>query len=136
MLLAEAAGSGVVLVETREPLLALGLGIVTSLRHREPSCRDPMPRPDQAQWVARTVTIMAPKSVFGYRWNPFGTDIMDPDANHDRVLKMSIIYAPLIFLDHKIWHTKKEMSQVGSGDYRVKNFFDWNTMTYRDIEPD
>ena len=101
-----------------------------SLRgHYEPFAYGPIQGSDD-------VYIMAPKSVFGYRWNPFGTDIMDPDANHDRVLKMSIIYAPLIFLDHKIWHTKKEMSQVGSGDYRVKNFFDWNTKTYRDIEPD
>ncbi len=37
MLLAEADGRGVMLVETRESLLALGLGIVTSLRHRRPS---------------------------------------------------------------------------------------------------
>ncbi|YCM43466.1 hypothetical protein V2O64_19340 [Verrucomicrobiaceae bacterium 227] len=78
---------------------------------------------------------MAPKSVFGYRWNPFGTDTMDPDADHEWTFKMSRVYAPLIFIDLKVWHTKKEMDQVGSGDYRVKYFFDWETKTYRDIEP-
>ena len=101
-----------------------------SLRgYYEPFAYGPIQGPDETY-------IMAPKSVFGYRWNPFGTDTMDPDADHEWAFKLSRVYAPLIFIDLKIWHTKKEMDEVGSGDYRVKYFFDRSTKTYRDIEPD
>lgn len=79
--------------------------------------------------------ILAPKSAFGYQWNPFGTDTMDPDADHEGIEKLSRVYAPLIFIDLKIWHTKKGVDQAGSGDYRVKHFFDQVTKSYRDIEP-
>ena len=73
-------------------------------------------------------SILAPKAAFGYRWHPF--DFADEEGE---TRLGTILYLPLIALDRKIWHTEKRME---SGRYRVKNYFDEETMTYRDIEPD
>ena len=73
-------------------------------------------------------SILAPKAAFGYRWHPF--DLVN-EAGETRL--RTILYLPLIALDQKIWHTEERME---SGRYRVKNYFDEETMTYRDIEPE
>jgi len=72
--------------------------------------------------------IIIPKAVFGYRWNPFGwtfeQNAFEPVSEHSWLCVLGPIYHPLIFVDRKIWHTTKEMGQLESGGYRVKNFFD------------
>lgn len=81
--------------------------------------------------------IIIPKGAFGYRWNPFGwtfeRSVFEPVSEHSWLHVIGPIYTPLIFVDHKIWHTKKEMGQLESEEYRVKNFYDKEG--FRNIEP-
>lgn len=71
--------------------------------------------------------IPAPKAAFGYRWVPF-----DQYAEDGTKRFKTIFFLPLIALDRKIWHTETKMN---TGRYRVKNFFDYKTMTYREFNP-
>jgi len=80
--------------------------------------------------------IFAPKEALGYLWNPFHSDLMFLDDDSAKANYLQRIYQPLLITDRKLWHTTKDPKQVGTGDYRVKNFFDPTTQEYRDIEPD
>ena len=75
--------------------------------------------------------ILAPKAAFGYHWMP--SYLFPEERDHGTSPRiLAYIYLPLIAMDQKLWHTR---DKAESGRYRVKNYFDYDTMTYRDIEP-
>ena len=71
--------------------------------------------------------ILAPKAAFGYEWCPF-----EEYSEDCRIRFKGVFYLPLIAIDKKLWHTKARMK---TKRYRVKDYFDYDTMTYSDIEP-
>ena len=79
--------------------------------------------------------MKVPKGSSSYGWNPFGWSHFDPPAEDSMDLKVALMFKPLWILDTKLWHTDKSMEQLESGKYRVKNFFDFEELVYRDIEP-
>ncbi|MEZ5327350.1 MAG: hypothetical protein R3F19_20055 [Verrucomicrobiales bacterium] len=71
--------------------------------------------------------IMAPKGG-GYRWSP---KMLFSNDGSPRFL--AYIYTPLYVLDFRLWHTD---DLVHSGDYRVKDYFDHETLSYLDYQPE
>lgn len=89
--------------------------------HYEPACYGLARGPDGS-------TILAPKAAFGYEWHPF-TLI----TKNDRLSFWTYFYIPLIVGDRHVWHTNEKMNTL---KYRVKNYFDYETFHYRDINPE
>ena len=50
-------------------------------------------------------------------------------------MRVARVYLPLVYLDQKLWHRRRSWDELESGDYRVRNFFDYEEGVYRDIEP-
>lgn len=72
--------------------------------------------------------ILAPKaSLDPYRWHPFEVhrDGGGPTA-------LAIVYFPLLIADMWLVH-RPELADTGR--YRVENYFDWDLMDYRDVNP-
>ena len=70
--------------------------------------------------------ILAPKAAFGYDWIPF-----EMRGSDDNLTVKAILFYPLVEVDRRLWHTQDRME---SGAYPVENYFDYETMTYRELE--
>jgi hypothetical protein len=79
--------------------------------------------------------IQAPKSAFGYDWNPFGTNRWAENSQPGWIGPVATFYAPVIWFDRAFVHRNKTVEQAGSGRYKVKWYFDIKTHEVRDIEP-
>lgn len=73
-------------------------------------------------------TMVVPKLSFGYVWMPAVIYPEDGTSNQP----LPFIYQPMIGLDHWVWHTRE---RIDSGRYRILNWFDTETRTYSNIEP-
>lgn len=69
--------------------------------------------------------ILAPKAAFGYDWIPF--EMRGPD--HALTVE-AILFYPLVEVDRRVWHTQ---DRIESGAFPVENYFDYETMTYREV---
>ncbi len=69
--------------------------------------------------------ILAPKAAFGYDWIPF-----EMRRSDDKLTLEAILFYPLVEVDRGLWHTQDRME---SGAYPVENYFDYETMTYREL---
>jgi len=79
--------------------------------------------------------IAAPKSAFGYQWNPFGTDTYGSEPKPKWIMKAATGYAPMIWIDRLVFHRSKTVEEAGSGKFRVVRYFDISTCEFRNIEP-
>jgi hypothetical protein len=70
--------------------------------------------------------ILAPK--FGYDWIILGYG----DFEKDRIGVAGILYAPLIYLDRRIWHTRERAKSM---KYPIRNYYDEKKFEYRDYNP-
>ena len=77
--------------------------------------------------------IFAPKTSFGYDWNPFGISLHSPKPKPAWVTAATKFYAPLIFLDQNYFRRNLSYNKASSGQFRVKGFFDIRTNTSYDI---
>lgn len=68
--------------------------------------------------------VLRPK--FGYEWHPFA---LYTDKGNSTV--PNIFYAPLIALDQELWHTRERAKRL---EDPIKNYFDKETGTYRDLD--
>jgi hypothetical protein len=66
-----------------------------------------------------------------YAWFPFESRLGHRDSVRP------FFYYPLLELDRKYWHTEEKLEsfELESFEYPVKNYYDWETETYRDIIP-
>lgn len=93
---------------------------------------------------SNNTAIIAPKANFPYEWNPF-TD--RPVTTYEKIddnklLRLRakyLFYTPLYILDRLLWHKDVKLGLRKDGlsefNYPVKNFFDYNTLVYKDYKP-
>lgn len=89
--------------------------------HYEPAVYGLMQGPDDT-------ALMVPKGAFGYVWWPFSEL-----TTESRPVVRAVLFSPLIAFDRRCWHTTKFEPPF---QYRVMNYFDFETLKYRNIEPD
>ena len=77
--------------------------------------------------------IAAPKSAFGYDWNPFGTDIWGSEPIPEWVQPAAKFYTPLIYFDCVLIHRNKSVEKAGSGRFAVKGYYNIKTGRFSDI---
>lgn len=53
-------------------------------------------------------------------------------TNKKEISLRAYFYAPLLFIDRKLWHTKERMETF---KYPVRPYFDHETLTYKTIDP-
>ena len=71
--------------------------------------------------------ILAPKYEGSYRW--FSPGFWDPHLNPR---PLAFFYFPLAAADHTLWHTPGRARTLR---YPIRNYFDRETLTYRDVDP-
>lgn len=71
--------------------------------------------------------FLTPRGTLGYVWWPFSGR-----TRKNMSLLRATAYSPMIALDRKFWHTSDKMETFR---YGAKDYFDFKTWKYRDIEP-
>ena len=73
--------------------------------------------------------VLAPKtSLDPYHWHPF--EIYNDGGNRTVI---ATLYYPLLMADIKLIH-RSELADTGRS--KVINYFDWDKMAYRDVNPE
>jgi hypothetical protein len=72
--------------------------------------------------------MLVPKSAFGYVWLP---SVIFPDDGSPYHW-FWVVFQPLHGIDSELWHTPERME---SGNYRIVNYFDYETRSYSNHEP-
>ena len=80
--------------------------------------------------------VLAPKSIFGYDWNPYGMRLWRDEDVPRWLSTADFVYAPLIYLDRSLVHRNKSPQKIASGKYRVKGYFDYTAFEYMDLNLD